>query len=193
SSGVESACAFALSGANGMPIASPPPAAAAPIRKERRSIFGIKFMTAPLRVRSHVDRFADLLEGAAATDIGDRLVDILVGRLRLLGEKRGDRHDHPALAVAALRHVVRDPGLLHLGEHAALREALDGGDLLAGGVADLHRAGTDRLSVYVNRAGAALRDAAAVFCPREPNLLADHPEQRRRRVDVDIMRLSIDG
>src|SRR6185369_7608643 len=86
SSGVERACASALSGANGMPIARPPPAAAVPIRKERRSIFGMKFMTVPLRVRSHVDRFADLLESTAATDIGDRLVDVLVGRLRLLGE-----------------------------------------------------------------------------------------------------------
>ena len=25
-----------------------------------------------------------------------------------------DRHDHAALAIAALRHVVLDPGLLHL-------------------------------------------------------------------------------
>ena len=45
----------------------------------------------------------------------------------------------------------------------------------------------------MDRAGAALRDAAAIFRAGETDLLADHPEQRRRRVDVDIMRLSIDG
>src|ERR1700752_4985565 len=178
SSGVERAvCALALSGANGIPIANPPPAAAVPIRKERRSIFGMKFMTVPLRVRSHVDRFADLLEGATATDIGDRVVDVLVGRLRLLGEQRRDRHDHSALTVAALRHIVSDPGLLHLGKHAALREALDGGDLLAGRVADLHRAGADRLPVDGNGARAARRDAATIFCPGQADLFADHPQE----------------
>ncbi len=33
-------------------------------------------MAAPLRVRSGVNGFTHLLEGAAATDIGDGLVDI---------------------------------------------------------------------------------------------------------------------
>jgi hypothetical protein len=44
SSGVDALCALALSGANGMPSANPPPAAAVPTTKERRSIFGTKFM-----------------------------------------------------------------------------------------------------------------------------------------------------
>src|SRR6185295_9148269 len=126
-------------------------------------------------------------------DVGDRLVDILVGRLWLFGEQRRDRHDHSALAVAALRHVVRDPGFLHLGELAVLGETLDGGNLLAGRIADLHRAGARRYAVDVNRAGPALRDAASVFRSGEPDLLADHPQKWGGRVDVYIMRLSIDG
>ena len=59
-------------------------------------------------------------------------VDVGVGRLRLLLEQRRHRHDHAGLAIAALRHVVVDPGLLHLVQHAVLGETLDGGDLLAG-------------------------------------------------------------
>src|SRR5262249_787495 len=103
------------------------------------------------------------------------------------GEQRRHRHDHAALAVAALRHVIVDPGLLHFAELAVLRDALDRGDLLAGGVADLHRARPRRDAVDVNRAGAALPDAASVFCSGEPDLLADHPQQWGGRVDVYIM------
>src|SRR5258708_5635027 len=82
--------------------ASPTAAAALVARKARRFIFGTKFMAVPplCAGRGGVDRLADLLEGATAADVGDRLVDILVGRLRFLGEQCRDRHDHPALAIA---------------------------------------------------------------------------------------------
>src|SRR5262245_66427505 len=53
-----------------------------------------------------MDRRAHLLEGAATADIGDAGVDVGVGRLRLVLEQLSDGHDHAALAVAALRHVV---------------------------------------------------------------------------------------
>src|SRR5947207_3308391 len=55
-----------------MESASPPPAAALDARNARRFIFGTKFMAAPLRAgRGGVDRRAHLLEGSAATDVGD--------------------------------------------------------------------------------------------------------------------------
>src|SRR6185295_10726059 len=125
------------------PIESPAPAAAVPMTKARRLSLGemCLFMTAPSRVRGGVDCLADLLEGPASADIGDGLVDISVGRLRLLLEKGRDRHDHPALAIAALRHVVGDPGLLHLVQRAIAGEPLDRGDLLADGLADRDAAG----------------------------------------------------
>src|SRR5262249_59111913 len=95
----------------------------------------------PLRARrGGWDRCADLLEGAAWAYIGDGFVDIGVSRLRLLLEQRRHRHDHAALAIAALRHVVIDPGLLHAMQRAVLGEALDRGDLLAFGLADGQRA-----------------------------------------------------
>src|SRR5438309_1396042 len=83
--------------------------AVAPPTKERRLSIGISVMATPLRVRGGVNRGAHLLECAAATDIGDRIVDIGIGRLRLVLEQRRHRHDHAALAIAALRHVVVDP------------------------------------------------------------------------------------
>ena len=60
----------------------------------------------------------DLLEGAAAADVGDRSVNVGVGRLRLFRQQRTHRHDHAGLAVAALRHLVLNPGFLHFGQHA---------------------------------------------------------------------------
>src|SRR3954454_2781547 len=144
---------------NGMFIesASPPPAAALVARKARRFIFGTKFMTAPLCAGcGGVDRRAYLLEGATAADVGNRLVDVLVGRLRLFGEQGRHRHDHSALAVTALRHVIRYPGFLHLGELAVDRQAFDRGDLLAGRVGDGQRARASRDTVDMHRAGTAL-------------------------------------
>src|ERR1700710_1243838 len=99
------------------PSVSPAPAAAVvPITKARRLSLGetCLFMTPSSSVRSGVNGLANLLEGSAAADIGDGLVDILIGRLRLFLEQGRDRHDHPALAIATLRNVVGHPGLLHL-------------------------------------------------------------------------------
>src|SRR6202047_4067346 len=113
------------------PSARPVPTAAVPMTKSRRLSVGIWFMVASSNVRGGVDCLAHLLEGAAAANIGDGFVDVLVGRLRLLLEERRHRHDHPALAIAALRNVVGDPGLLHLVQGAITRQPLDSGDLLA--------------------------------------------------------------
>ena len=51
--------------------------------------------------------------GAAAADVGQRVVDLLVGRLGLAPEQRRRRHDEAGLAVAALGHLLLDPGALH--------------------------------------------------------------------------------
>src|ERR1700721_2059285 len=120
-------------------------------------------MAAPSSVRGGVYRLAHLLEGAATADVGDGIVDVLVGRLRLVLEQRRHRHDHPALAVATLGNVVIDPGLLHLVQGAVTGEAFDRGDLLTDGVADLDATGAYCLAVDMDGTGPALRDAAAVF------------------------------
>src|SRR3954470_12540182 len=125
------------------PIARPAPAAAVPITKPRRVSLGMTclFMASPSGVRCGVDCLADLLEGAATADIGDGFVDVLVGRFRLLLEQGRNRHDHAALAIAALRYVLGDPGLLYFVQCAIRRKAFDGGNLLADGFRDQHAAG----------------------------------------------------
>src|SRR4051794_11906612 len=157
-SGEPSAARTTLGPPNGMsiPSARPAPAAAVPITKARRFSVTCLFMMRPLCVGGGVNRFTRLLEGAALADIGDRLVDIRVGRLRLFLEQRRDGHAHAALAIAALRDVLGDPSLLHLVQRAVGGEAFDGGDLLADRVRHLHAAGAGRNPVQMNGAGAAL-------------------------------------
>src|SRR5260370_31081640 len=121
-------------------------------------------MAASSNVRGSVDCRAHLLEGAAAADIGDGLVDVLIARLRLFLEQGRDRHDHSALAIAPLRNIIRNPGLLHLVQRVAGGETLDAGDLLADGIADRHAAGAYRRAIDMNDTGAALCNAATVFC-----------------------------
>src|ERR1043166_367974 len=79
------------------PIARPAPAAAVPMTKERRLRLTCLFMGSSSGVRGGVNRLAHLLEGAAATDIGDGFVDVLVGRLRLFLQEGPPRHDNAGL------------------------------------------------------------------------------------------------
>src|SRR5690606_35890452 len=132
-----------------------------------------------LRFCRGVNGFTHLLEGAAPADVGDGIVDVLVGGLRLARQQFGDRHDHARLTIAALRDFVVDPSLLHLVQRAVLGEALDGDDLLADRGARRQRAGTRGDTVDVDRAGAALRYAAAVFRSGQSDVFADGPKQRR--------------
>src|SRR5271169_4002261 len=148
-------------------------------------------MMASSSVRDGVDRLAHLLEGAAAADIGDGFVDVLVGRLRLLLEKGCHRHDHAALAVPALWNVVGDPGLLNLVQGAVTGQPFDGGDLLADGLADQYAAGAHRDAVNMDGARAALCNAATVFGACQTDILPNRPEQRRIRLDIDVERFSI--
>src|SRR5215510_670619 len=175
------------------PMARPAPAAAVPMTKERRLSLTCLFMASSSGARGGVDRLAHLLEGAAAADIGDGLVDILVGRLRLFLKQRRHRHDHAALAIAALRNIAGDPGLLHPVQLAIRAgQAFDGGDLLAGGLADGHAAGAHRHAVDMDSAGTALCNAASIFGSGQSDVLADCPEKWRIVFDVDADCLAID-
>src|SRR5436309_13693073 len=157
------------------PSASPLPTAAVPMTKARRLSVGIWFMAASSNVRGGVDCLGDLLEGAATANIGDGFVNVLVGRLRLLLEKGGHRHDHSALAIAALRNVIGNPCLLHLVQSTIPRQAFNGGDLFADGLADHDPAGPHRNTVDMDGAGAALCNAATVFGAGQADILPDRP------------------
>src|SRR5260370_18811990 len=85
--------------------------AAAVSRNSRRETRAGALMSHSLR--RAVNRRADPLVRAAATDISDLGVDLRVARVGRLREQRGDGHDLPRLAIAALRQGFLDPCPLH--------------------------------------------------------------------------------
>src|SRR3984957_12736144 len=140
-----------------------------------------------------VDGRAHTLIRPAATDIGDRRVDIRVSRFWILLEQSHHRHHHAALTIAALWHVEIDPSLLGWVEVAVLRERLDCGHLAAAQTADWHLAGARGRAVNMHGASAALSDPATILRTGESDRIAQHPKQRGVRLDIDLVRLSVDG
>src|SRR6266576_3152149 len=174
-------------------LTSGAPTAAVPMTKARRLSVGIWFMAASSSARGGVNSLTRLLEGAAAANIGDGLVDVLIGRLRLLLEQCCDRHDHSALAISALRDVIGDPGLLNLVQCAFGGQSFDGRDLLADSFADHHAARSHRDAVDMDGAGAALRNAATIFGAGQAGIFPDRPQQRCVRLDIHVESFAIDN
>src|SRR5262249_9391992 len=148
---------------------SPPPAAALAARNVRREslpggmareVQRSMNMAASLTVgagglRRLLDGVANPHIGAAATDVaGHGVVDVGVGRLRLVDQERRRRHDLAGLAVAALHDLEIEPCLLDLAAFRRLADRLDrrdrgGPDAVdrrdagaRGGAVDMHGAGT---------------------------------------------------
>src|SRR6266571_2080650 len=156
------------------PINKPPPNAALALRNSRRDV-----MSGPLlAVRRVLDSLADSHISTAAADVpGHGGVDIAVGRVGL-GREQGRRgHDLAGLAIAALRHLQRDPGLLDLLAGGCGTDGLDRGDALAGRGGDRRDARAHRLAVEVDRASAAQSEAATEFRAGHPEHVAKYPEQ----------------
>jgi hypothetical protein len=134
---------------------------------------------------------ADAGVGAAATDVARHGgVDIVGGGLPAAGqrlEESNGAHDLTALAVAALRHVMLDPGCMHGGTDAvgAIGRRFDRGELLALGIGDGRDAGADGLAIQMHRAGAALGGAAAELRACQPDDIAQRPKHRHRGIGID--------
>src|SRR5260370_32376108 len=73
----------------------------------------LPLLTTLTRSCRNMDRLADALVGPAPADVRDCSIDVCVSRAALLGQQSCHRHDHAALAIAALLHLLLDPGLLH--------------------------------------------------------------------------------
>src|SRR6267378_4677042 len=173
------------------PTASPPPMAVEAFRKSRRvirmALSGLDLL------RRRMDRGSDPRIRAAAAEVGHGLVDVPVRRIGLRAQQRHCGEDLAALAVSALRHLMLDPGLLHRVELPALRKAFDRHDALASGCGRRERARAHRLAVHVNGAGAALPDAAAELGTLHVEHVAQQPEQRHLRLDVNLAWPPVDG
>src|SRR5436190_18526942 len=108
-----------------------------------------------------MNRGADAAVGSAAANVaGHGVIDIRVRWLWIFRKQCRRAHDLARLAVAALRHVLGDPGLLHGFADVTRADLFDRGHLLAGDSRHRRHAGTRRSAVDMHSASAALRDAA---------------------------------
>jgi len=124
------------------PCATTPSVRPAPaLRKSRRLrlTIPIPFMRASYAsvAVALLDRGADAVVGAAAADVtAHRGVDVGIARLAFDCEQRRRAHDLARLAVAALRHVLCNPGRLHRLAGLAGAHPLDRGDPFPGDCRD---------------------------------------------------------
>src|SRR3954467_7524889 len=120
----------------------------------------------------------DAVVGAAAADVAVHVLDDLLARGILVGgQQLGRLHDLARLAVAALRHLLGDPGFLQRMRPIG-RQALDRRHARALDDCERRGARAHRLAIDMHGARAAERGTTAELRSGELQLIADHPEKR---------------
>ncbi len=130
--------------------------------------------------------------GAAAEVAGDRLANLVVGRIGIAFEEGDGGHHHAGRAEAALQAMLLEEALLHRMQDAALLQPLDGADLRAIGLNGEHRAGLGRDAVHEHRAGAAARRVATDVRAGQVRHLADEVHEQQSRLDLRRNWLPVD-
>src|SRR5437660_9161761 len=111
--------------------------------------------------RGSVNRLPDSIVSSAAADVRrHEFRDLRVGGMRRLCQQCGCRHDLSALAISALRNVLRNPGLLRCVK-AIRAETFDCCDVLSCGLRNRHGTRASQRTVYMDTACAAVSRAAA--------------------------------
>jgi hypothetical protein len=116
--------------------------------------------------------------GAAAANVSTHQFANLIGSFRFaLRYQRGGRADLTGCAVAALKRVMVDEGLLELIENSICRQAFNGGDVL-GIMHDCQgQARVNTPAIHQYRAGATLTVIATFFCPGKVQVITQRVEQ----------------
>jgi hypothetical protein len=124
---------------------------------------------------------------------GHGRVDVSVIGARDRVEERRGRHDLAGLALPALDDFQIKPGLLHFGAVDRGPDPLNGGNCPRTNRTYGQKAGADRLAGQMDRASAALCDAAPELRTRQPQDVAQYPEKWHIGRDVDLSLFAIDG
>ena len=111
----------------------------------------------------------------------------------LLIEQRLGREDDAAQAEAALRRLLVDERLLDRMRTLGRAEPFERGDLGAGYGLHRRHARPDRLAVHDHGAGAALAEPAAELRAAQRQIVAEHVEERRRRVGIERVTAAVDA
>lgn len=124
-----------------------------------------------------LDGSANSLVRPTTADIaGHTLVNLLISRLRRCVQQRYCLHDLARLAVSALRNIMLNPRLLN-GMKAIYPDPLDRSDMSAGQGTHRCDARPDGLAVLVHGTSSTQGHPASKFRSREPENIAEVPEQ----------------
>src|SRR5450830_840665 len=110
---VPAACASTIMPGRLTPSVRPPPTSAVTLRKSRRVVvMAISSGLAHFRGGA-LDGGADAVVGAATANVAAHGVfDVGIAGVLVGAQQRGGTHQLARLAIAALRHIVRNPGFL---------------------------------------------------------------------------------
>src|SRR5262245_9913014 len=122
---------------------------------------------------------------------GQRAPDLFVGWLRVLVQKSFCSQDHSADAVAALRSLLVDEGLLDRVRTLERSESLQRDDLLRSDCRHWSDARADGLAAGDNGARPALPEAATELRPIQLQIVPQNVEQRSCRIDVNRRHTSV--
>jgi hypothetical protein len=134
-----------------------------------------------------------VVPGASAEVSLDAVPDLVLTRVRVLGEEGRSRHDHARSAIAALEAMALPETLLNRMELAIVGEPLDGRDVGTLRLHGEHGAGFDRGAVDVDRTCPAIAGLATDVGPRQMKVLPDEVDQESPRLDVIGYLTSVDG
>ena len=119
-----------------------------------------------------------------------RLINIRITRRRSFLQQRRARHDHPRLAIPALRHLRLKPGLLQR-MRPVRRKPLNRPYLALAHSRNSRRARSLRHAVNMHGTSPAKRLPAPEFRPRKLQSIPQDPKQRRLRANIHGQNLSI--
>ena len=132
------------------------------------------------------------IRSATANVARHRLVNIFIGRLRLIAQQHRRAHQLSRLAIAALRNILFQPRALQWIAQVR-RQPLDRRHEFPICPRNCRNTRAHRFSIDMHRACSALRHAAPIFCSGEPELFANHPQQRSGRINLEVDPFAIDG
>ena len=146
-----------------------------------------------LRALPHtLNRGHDVRIRAAAADVAaHEFLHLRVLRPARLFQQRHRRHDLPGRAIAALVGIAFHERRLHRMQFLRLTDALDRRDLIAlvqGGEGETRKLAP---AIDVHRARAALAVIASLLRTGQMQMLAQAIEQRRARIDPQIVFLAV--
>ena len=145
-------------------------------------------------IRGRLDRLEDVPVAGAAADVAlQSLLDLGVGRMRVLAQQRGRAHQHAGRAVAALERVVVRECLLELRQLLAVGEPFDRLDARAVGLDGEQHAALDERAVDDHGARAAVARVAADVAAGQVEVVADEMDQQLARFHLALVRRAVDG